>query len=212
MGGSSHPPQPAGRALAGSFSALARRRRQGRGRPRSHRSEDRRHSGRGAGMIDVARPVAHFLNFTAMLRHAGFAVAPEQTMAWLAAIDLLDPEEIGDVHRAARATLAPPPERFAEFDALFDAHFLGRRIATSPPSEEAPLRAAEDRGVGREPMFGDETRESGAKATGAERLTARRFAPATEDDTLRRFARALPARAPRRRSYRWRGARGGPRV
>jgi len=163
-------------------------------------------------MIDVARPVAHFLNFTAMLRHAGFAVAPEQTMAWLAAIDLLDPEEIGDVHRAGRATLAPPPERFAEFDALFDAHFLGRRIATSPPSEEAPLRAAEDRGVGPEPMFGDETRESGAKATGAERLTARRFAPATEDDTLRRFARALPARAPRRRSYRWRGARGGPRA
>ena len=60
-----------------------------------------------------------------LLRRAGFAVAPEQTMAWLAAIELLGPEQIGDIRRAAHATLAPPPERFADFDALFDAHFLG---------------------------------------------------------------------------------------
>ena len=46
-------------------------------------------------------------------------------MAWLAAIELLGPSEVGDIRRAARATLAPQPERIAEFDALFDAHFLG---------------------------------------------------------------------------------------
>ena len=34
-----------------------------------------------------------------------------------------------DIRRAAHATLAPPPERRAEFDALFDAHFLGRNDA-----------------------------------------------------------------------------------
>jgi uncharacterized protein with von Willebrand factor type A (vWA) domain len=132
-------------------------------------------------------------------------------MAWLAAIDLLGPEEIGDIRRAARATLAPPPERFAEFDALFDAHFCGAPVAApqTQPSDEAPLQAAEDDGVGPEPIFGEETRESGAKATQAERLSARRFAPSTEDDTLRRFARAFPLRAPRRRGYRWRAARGG---
>ncbi|HML08025.1 MAG TPA: VWA domain-containing protein [Xanthobacteraceae bacterium] len=163
-------------------------------------------------MSDVARHLAPFLTFAALLRRSGFAVAPEQMMAWLAAIELLGPTGIADVRRAARATLAPPPERFDEFDALFDAHFLGALSAgleSAPREEEAP-RAADDSAGGPEPIFGDETRESGAKATGAERLSARRFAPASEDATLRRFARALPARAPRRRGYRWRTARGGP--
>jgi uncharacterized protein len=163
-------------------------------------------------MIEMARPTARFLEFTAMLRRAGFAVAPEQTMAWLAAIELLGPAEVDDVRRAARATLAPPPERFAEFDALFDAHFLGalHPAETSPPSDDAPLRVADDGAVGPEPIFGDETRESGARATPAERLSVRQFEATTEDDTLRRFARALSARAPRRRGYRWRASRGGP--
>ena len=142
-------------------------------------------------MNDATQPIAHFLGFTGLLRRAGFAVAPEQTMAWLAAIELLGPQEIGDIRRAARATLAPPPERFAEFDALFDAHFLG--IVTpgleGEPSDEEPMRAAEDSSIGPEPLFGDETRESGAKATAAERLSARRFAPGDEAETLRRFAR-----------------------
>jgi uncharacterized protein len=163
-------------------------------------------------MIDTTRPIAHFLGFTALLRRAGFAVAPEQTIAWLAAIELLGPNEIGDIRRAARATIGPPPERFAEFDTLFDAHFLGSIVPglEGESSDEEPLRAAEDSSVGPEPLFGDETRESGAKATAAERLSARRFAPGDEGETLRRFARALPARVPRRRGYRWRSARGGP--
>jgi uncharacterized protein with von Willebrand factor type A (vWA) domain len=163
-------------------------------------------------MMDPSGPIAHFLGFTALLRRAGFAVAPEQTMAWLAAIDLLGPQEIGDIRRAAHATLAPQPERFAEFDALFDAHFLGAvgTVVESEPSEEEPLRAADESSIGPEPIFGEDTRESGAKATGAERLSARRLAPGEEAETLRRFARALPARVPRRRGYRWRGARSGP--
>ena len=163
-------------------------------------------------MIDTAGPIAHFIGFAGLLRRAGFAVAPEQTMAWLAAIELLGPTEITDIRRAAHATLAPPPERFAEFDALFDAHFLGAISAglELEPSEDEPLHAAEDSLVGPEPIFGDEPRESGAKATAAERLSVRRFAPGGEGETLRRFARTLPRRAPRRRGYRWRSARGGP--
>ncbi len=163
-------------------------------------------------MSDAARHIAPFFAFAALLRRSGFAVAPEQTMAWLAAIELLGPSGIGDIRRAARATLAPPPERFAEFDALFDAHFLGALIPglDAEPSEEEAPRAADDSAGGPEPIFGQETHESGAKATGAERLSARRFAPASEDETLRRFARALPACVPKRRGYRWRGARGGP--
>jgi uncharacterized protein with von Willebrand factor type A (vWA) domain len=161
--------------------------------------------------LDLARPLARFVEFTARLRRAGFAVAPEQTMAWLAAIELLGPRAVDDIRRAARATLAPSPERLAEFDALFDAHFLGATEAASisEPSDEAPLRAIDDAGAGPEPIFGDETHESGAKATAAERLAARSFAVMSEDETLRRFARAFPVRAPRRRGYRWRAARSG---
>jgi uncharacterized protein with von Willebrand factor type A (vWA) domain len=64
-------------------------------------------------MSDTTRPIAHFLAFTALLRRTGFAVAPEQSIAWLSAIALLGPQQMGDIRRAARATLAPPPERFA---------------------------------------------------------------------------------------------------
>ena len=162
--------------------------------------------------MDAASPLAHLLGFTALLREMGFAVAPEQTMAWLAAIDLLGPQEIGDIRRAARATLAPPPERLAEFDGLFARYFLGTggTVPESERSDESALQSADDLGLRPEPIFGDDTHESGAQATGAERLSARRFARGTEDDTLHHFARALPARVPRRRGYRWRAGRGGP--
>jgi uncharacterized protein with von Willebrand factor type A (vWA) domain len=162
-------------------------------------------------MMETTGPLARLLDFTALLRGAGFAVAPEQTMAWLAAIELLGPFEVGDIRRAARATLAPQPERIAEFDALFDAHFLGAlgMGSESEPDEDEPLRATEDSSLGPEPVFGEDVSESGGRATGAERLAARRFAPGGELETLRRFSRALPAHAPRRRGYRWRAARGG---
>ena len=161
--------------------------------------------------MDETSAIAHFIGFTALLRRAGFAVAPEQSMAWLAGIELLGPQGINDMRRAARATLAPAPERIFEFDALFDQHFLG---ATPPaliaePSLDDPLRAADDLPAGPEPIFGDESHESGEKATRAERLAARRFALSDEALLLRQFTRALPLHAPRRRGYRWRTARGG---
>jgi uncharacterized protein len=163
---------------------------------------------------DTARPLARLVGFAALLRQTRFAVAPEQTMAWLAAIELLGPRGLADLRRAAHATLAPPPERLAEFDALFDAHFLDALAAgeETEPSEDETPRAADDSAGGPEPIFGEDTHESGAKATAAERLAARRFAPGDERETLRRFARALPARVPRRRGYRWRTARNGPGV
>src|SRR5580704_17405255 len=138
MGGSRDFAQRTRRALARCLPPLARRRAQGRGRPRAHCAADGGDTHGGAGMIDTARPIAHFLGFTALLRRAGFAVAPEQSIAWLSAIELLGPREIGDIRRAARATLAPPPERFAEFDALFDAHFLDSIVPglEGEPSED----------------------------------------------------------------------------
>jgi len=163
-----------------------------------------------APAFDAAHAIAPFLGFAALLRRADFAVAPEQTISWLAAIELLGPAGLGDIRRAAHATLAPPPERAAEFDALFDAHFLGaveQGLETAPEEEEPS--AADDSAGGPEPIFGDDTLESGAEATAAEKLAARRFAVSEDDEVLRGFARAAPARLPRRRGYRFRSARGG---
>jgi uncharacterized protein with von Willebrand factor type A (vWA) domain len=160
---------------------------------------------------DRERIIAPFLEFAALLRRAHFAVAPEQMISWLSGIELLGPRGIGDIRRAAHATLAPPPERIDEFDALFDAHFLGavqHGLETAPEEEEAP-RAADDSAGGPEPIFGDDELESGAEATTAEKLAARRFAVTDEDTILRGFARAVPTRLPRRRGYRFRSARGG---
>jgi uncharacterized protein with von Willebrand factor type A (vWA) domain len=149
----------------------------------------------------AARP---FVGFAALLRHNGFLVAPEQTTAFLAAIDLLGPSGMTAIRRAAHATLAPPPERRAEFDALFDAHFLGESIAASEPAdaedEEMRLRDA-GRSEAALPIT-DETHESGQAAAAVERLALRRFGGAQESEVLRRFTRALPERLPRRRGYR----------
>jgi uncharacterized protein len=161
--------------------------------------------------VDGARTLAPFLEFSSLLRRAHFAVAPEQTIAWLSGIELLGPRGIGDIRRAAHATLAPPPERIEEFDALFDAHFLGavQQGLEAAPEEEQTPRAADDSTGGPEPIFGDDTLESGAEATAAEKLAARQFSVSDEDALLRSFARAVPARVPRRRGYRFRSGRGG---
>ena len=76
-------------------------------------------------MSILPRAAEPFVTFPALLRANGFAVAPEQTTTFLAAIGLLGPKSVDDIRRAAHATLAPPPERHAAFDALFGAHFLG---------------------------------------------------------------------------------------
>jgi len=152
-----------------------------------------------------------FVAFAALLRANGFAVAPEQTTAFLSAITVLGPRSLDDIRRAAHATLAPPAERREEFDALFDAHFLGSvelaREAAEPDTEE--LRVQEDRRGGFEPPASDDINEAGQAATAAEALSTRRFAPADEADTLRRFQRALPVHLPQRRGYRRLRARRG---
>jgi uncharacterized protein with von Willebrand factor type A (vWA) domain len=163
----------------------------------------------GRALPEAAQP---FVAFATLLRANGFAVAPEQTTTFLSAIALLGPRSLGDIRRAAHATLAPPPDRREEFDALFDAHFLGAaelaRELAEPDADE--LRVQEDRHGGFEPPASDEVNEAGQAATAAEALSVRRFAPADETDILRRFQRALPERLPHRRGYRRVRARRGP--
>lgn len=158
----------------------------------------------------AARPL---IAFPALLRANGFSVAPEQTTSFLAAVDLLGPRSIEHVRKAAVATLAPHPEHRDRFDALFDLHFLGVLAEETDdiiqPDEDMSVQ--EDSGS-REILLGEEVNETGQAATGAEALSVRRLRALDEDETLRRFGRALPGALPRRRGYRLRGARRGPRV
>ena len=165
-------------------------------------------------MMPPALPAAAapFIAFATLLRANGFAVAPEQATAFLAAITLLGPRSLDHIRRAAHATLAPPPERRQEFDALFDAHFLGAlemgRETAERHADDMPLQ--EGRPGGFEPPASEDSNEAGQAAAAAEALSARNFGPADAGDTLRRFQRRLPERLPQRRGYRRVAARRGP--
>jgi uncharacterized protein with von Willebrand factor type A (vWA) domain len=157
----------------------------------------------------LPRPLAPFLAFAQAARAEGFAVAPEQATAFIAATGLLGPRSLDDVRRAARATLAPPPERAEQFDALFDSIFLGRVLAAPAPGAPEDLPGAWDAGeIGLEPETGEEEEPSGADATAAERLF-RRALDAGDEAALTAFARAAARRLPRRRARRLAPAKRG---
>jgi uncharacterized protein len=156
------------------------------------------------------RAAAPFITFVALLRANGFAVAPEQTTAFLSAIVLLGPRDPEDIRRAGLATLAPPPERHAAYHALFDLHFLGEASPDlAEGDDEDMVRIQEDRRGADEPVTADESNESGQAATRAEALVERRFGPADAGEALRRLTRQAGRRLPKRLSYRRLRARRG---
>ncbi len=160
----------------------------------------------------AARP---FVEFPALLRAHGFAVAPEQTIAFMAGTTLLGPRSLADLRRAARATLAPPPERMAEFDALFSQVFEGEAVLApaegrSESEEEVRVR---DEGLDiLEMPKADEAHQAGEAATAAEALSAQQFTPPGQDELLRRLGREAAGRLPQRRARRRRTARQGDRI
>lgn len=156
----------------------------------------------------AARP---FVTFGTLLRRNAFAVAPEQTTAFLAAVRLLGPKTIADIRRAAHATLAPQPERRSDFDALFDAHFLGETVTALErvETEDDEMRVQEDQRGSFDPLVSDDVNEAGEAASGTEVLSVRRFTHENETGILRRFSRELPTRVPQRRGYRMRAAKRG---
>jgi uncharacterized protein len=160
----------------------------------------------------LPRAARVFISFVALLRANGFAVAPEQTTAFLAAIELLGPRSLEDIRQAALATLAPPPERRATFDRLFDLHFRGREAIerVDEGEDDETVRLQEEGRGDEEPLFSDEANESGLAATRAEALVERRFAVASASDALRRLSREAPKRLPKRRGHRRMRARRGP--
>lgn len=164
-----------------------------------------------SGELRPPRAIGVFISFVALLRANGFAVAPEQTMAFLAAIELLGPRSLEHIRKAGLATLAPPPERRATYDRLFDLHFRGSEAIESAEGEEDEVVRLQEEGRGEdEPPLADEANESGLAAARAEALVERRFARDATGDALRRLSREAAARLPRRRGHRRRRARRGP--
>lgn len=159
----------------------------------------------------LPRAARAFVSFVALLRANGFAIAPEQTAAFLEAITLLGPRGPEDIRQAGLATLAPPPERRAVYDMLFQIHFLGGEEVRGPKGEDDEVVRLQDEGRGEEePPLADEANESGAMAVRAEALVERRFGRGVQSDALRRLAREAPTRLPRRRGHRRMRARRGP--
>jgi hypothetical protein len=161
--------------------------------------------------MSLPRALQPFVEFPALLRANGFAVSPDQTMAFIEAVGLLGPRDMADVYRAATATLAPPFDRRAEFDALFRFLFHGHSLASAVDAldaDEDEMRVQEERGGTMEPPESDEQNRAGEQAARVELLTARSFAAADEAEVLRRFRRQAPAALPRRHSYRREAGRG----
>lgn len=154
-----------------------------------------------SAMAILPRPLQPFMAFAQALRAARFGVAPEQTRALIAAVGLLGPQSMMDIRRAAHATLGPPPERREEFDAVFDEIFLGRMLTAAAFGEPEDMPDAYDAGEFEMMPDAGEDEPSGAEASVAERLFARRFG-GDENEALRAFARAVPAALPRRRARR----------
>ena len=161
-----------------------------------------------AALPRAARP---FVEFATLLRGNGFSASPDQTQDFIAAVGLLGPRDMGDIFRAALATLAPPRERREEFDALFRLLFLGQSVPSGEASREDEVQAYDERDGENEPPEADEISESGGEATALEALSLRRFSETSEAETLRRFRRLAPSRLPRRETHRRASAKRGDR-
>jgi uncharacterized protein with von Willebrand factor type A (vWA) domain len=161
--------------------------------------------------LQLPRAAQIFVAFVTLLRANGFSVAPEQTTSFLAAIALLGPRSLEHIRQAGLATLAPPPERRATYDRLFNLHFRGSEAIEQADGEDDEVVRLQEESRGEdEPPLADEANESGLAAARAEALVERRFAQPTTSDALRRLAREAPTRLPRRRGHRRRRARRGP--
>ncbi len=156
---------------------------------------------------------AILVTFATVLRNAGFAVSPEQTMLFVESVGLLGPRAMSDIYRAARSTLAPTPDQLEAFDALFQQHFYDATLSIpmAGDDDDDDLTIQESRDVPSELPEVTETSESGGDATAAEVLSVREFDAMTEVDALRHFRRRAGAQLPVRRSRRFKSASRGTR-
>jgi uncharacterized protein with von Willebrand factor type A (vWA) domain len=151
--------------------------------------------------VKLPRAAKPFADFARFIRRFGFPVAGDQAIAFMQGVTLLGPRSMEDIRQAALATLGPPPDRSAEFDALFRSFFYGEATVTVGTEGEEDTEIKDDSGVEREgeqPELRQE--ESGESASALEQLGRRTFQ--SDRETLGRFRKALPAALPQRRSFR----------
>lgn len=148
----------------------------------------------------LPRAAAPLLGFGRLLRRYGFPVAPEQVSGFMQAVTLLGPRSMADIHEAALATLAPPPDRRDEFEAHFQSHFYGNTAALVEGEANEETRIKDDGGASDEDNEVARQAEGGALSSGAEQLSARDFQRV--GDGLAAFRRKLASALPARRSFR----------
>lgn len=164
-------------------------------------------------MTLLPAPIQPFVDFPAILRAHGFAVSPDQTIDYIAAIGLLGPRDMGDIHRAGLSMLAIQPERLEDYDALFRTFFLGHTVSAPVSGEdEEEVEVHDPQGQQSEIEVDEDENEAGAEAVTGEHLSHRLFATLPHDDTLTAFLRLAPKRLPRRLSYRRTASRRGNRL
>lgn len=155
-------------------------------------------------MMRLPRTATVLVDFTRLLREHGFPLAHEQVVMFLGAVRLLGPRTIDSIRHAAHATLAPPADRHAEFDALFHAFFFEEAAvvtaAKSLPEQDAPVK---DKGAERQdPPQIEGANRSGKAATAQEILGLRQFADETDGDPVKRLKKEGPDVLPRRLGFR----------
>lgn len=154
---------------------------------------------------------AHLVAFGAPLRAGGFIATPDQGIQFLRAVQVLGPRDMGDLRRAAHAIYGPGPDRQGAFDALFEAHFLGRVQPVLAPADEDDPEIQDDHGQDFDPVTPEEANEAGQEASTARIAGARRLLP-SEDAALRALQRAGASALPHRAGRRRRRAKSGDRI
>ena len=162
-------------------------------------------------MTALPKPVQPFVDFSQILRAHGFAIAPEQTTAFIEAIGVLGPGNMMDIYRAGLAMLAIQKDRQAEYDALFRAFFMGRTVSAPVISDDDDegVEAHEEQDGSQEVEVVEDDQDVGAEASVMEAHSRRQFSTTDEMEALRQFRRQAPTAIPRRRSYRYTSARHG---
>ena len=176
------------------FRRAHRRADQGRGGPELPHSRARPHPRKGAGVTparELPRAARPFARLCAGISGASAFRSPaSRPSPSCKALTLLGPRSMEDIRQAALATLAPPPDRIAEFDALFRSFFYGEATVTVDARERRGHR-----GQGRRRRRAAR-RAAGTPAGGERRVRVRaRTARPPRVPDRPRGARRLPPRA-----------------
>lgn len=157
--------------------------------------------------MSLDAPSARLVEFAQTLRGAGFAASTDQAISFLAATQALGPRSLEDIRSAARAVFGPAPERRAEFEALFDQHFLGL-TPVSQSSEDSEDESPEEGEI--LPDGAAEPSDQPGQSASIERVSNTRVLMPRDDDlALRDFSRRAANRLPVRITRRARPARRG---